>query len=135
MQKNLSEVVKRVGDIENKTSSRERMLESKYHFFVQGKCADSPSRKKRSQSKNYSAMSSPKKTPHSQFKTPINFQRVPTEKIQTPKTSKKENISFGSLGKTTASSMSNLLKDSNSKKRSFSVSAELNRNKKLAANL
>lgn len=46
--------------------------------------------------------------------------------METPKqSSRKENISFGSFGKTTASSMSNLLKDSSIKKRAFSGSVEL----------
>ena len=57
-------------------------------------------------------------------------QRLNTEKMQTPKTFKKENVEYGSIGKTTASSMSNLFKDSNVKKRSFSVSAEFNKSKK-----
>ena len=65
------------------------MLESKYKFFVQGVCADSPSRKKRSRPKNFSSTSSPKKTPQPQLKKSINFQRIATEKLQTPKTSKK----------------------------------------------
>ena len=38
----------RRGKIENKTSSKERMLEKKFKFFVQGKCADSPSKRKKS---------------------------------------------------------------------------------------
>ena len=61
MQKNLFQVVKRVDEIESKTVNKERMLESKYNFFVQGKCSNSPSKKKGSQSKNYSSTSSPRK--------------------------------------------------------------------------
>lgn len=52
-----------------------------------------------------------------------------TEKLSSPKTTKNDSRFGNSIGKTTASSMSNLFKDTGNKRRAFSSSMDINENK------
>ena len=97
-------------------------------MFIQGKCSDSPSRKKRG-GQPKSNQSSPKKkvTFFSVGKeNPLSNSRIKTEiKTASKNQFKTDKSPSTSLGRTATSSMSNLLRENSTKKRSVSQSTEL----------
>lgn len=99
-------------------------------MFIQGKCSDSPSKKKRH---SIGSLEKHHKITPKHNSLLFNLKKnIFYDSNQTPKGKHidqhnlKTNKSFSnSVGKTTASSMKNLLRDSSIDKRSFSVTSDL----------